>query len=69
MYELIDEGTTARLVRGGRYSGVVQVPDAVKFNGEEYPVVGIGEEAFTGNYDVTEVRMGAKDQFIMPGAC
>ena len=68
MYELIDEGTTARLVRGGRYSGVVQVPDAVKFNGEEYPVVGIGEEAFTGNYDVTEVRMGAKDQFIMPGA-
>ena len=42
MYELIDEGTTARLVHGGRYSGVVQVPDAVKFNGEEYPVVGIG---------------------------
>ena len=68
MFNFVDEGTTARLVHGGRYSGVVQVPDAVKFNGEEYPVVGIGENAFTNNYDVTEVRLPYKDQYITPGA-
>ena len=68
MYNLADEGTTAKLIRGGRYSGVIEVPDAVMFDGQEYPVVGIGEGAFRGNPDVTGVGLSAKDQYIAPGA-
>ena len=68
IYHLADEGETAVLAAGGRYSGVVEVPESVKFNGNDYPVVGIADGAFTGNYDVTEVRLAFKDQYIVPGA-
>ena len=68
IYHLVDEGESAVLARGGMYSGVVEVPESVRFNGEDYPVVGISDRAFTGNYDVTEVRLPYKDTYITPGA-
>ncbi len=68
IYHLVDEGENAVLAAGGRYSGIVEVPESVKFNGEDYPVVGIADRAFTGNYDVTEIRMSSKDMYIVPGA-
>ena len=68
MYHLVDEGESAVLARGGKYSGIVEVPESVRFNEEDYPVVGIGDRAFTGNYDVTGVRLTYKDTHITPGA-
>ena len=68
MYSFVDEATRVLLAQGGRYSGIVEVPDVVRYEGEDYPVAGIGDRAFSGNLDVTEVRMGAKDQYIIPGA-
>ena len=68
MFNFVDEATAVVLAKGGRYSGIIEVPESVTIDGEDYPVVGIGDSAFTGNYDVTEVRLPYKDQYITPGA-
>ena len=68
VYQKVAEGTELELCAGGLYKGTVELPETVLDHGETYRVAGVGEKAFYGNRDVTDLRVPNKDQYIKPAA-
>ena len=67
-YHYISEATELEICEGGRYSGTVQVPEAVRVGGETLRVAGIAANAFRDNQDVTEVNYDRSTQYVGPSA-
>ena len=42
---------------GSKYTGIVNIPPSIEYNTNTYPVVGIGERAFVGCDNLTEVTI------------
>lgn len=59
-YNLIPKGKVAEVTNkpSGKYSGAVTIPDAVTYNGDEYTVTVICDDAFYGCSGLTSVSIG-----------
>ena len=67
-YHYISEGTELEICAGGRYSGTVEVPEAVRVGGETLRVAGIAANAFRDNKAVTDVDYDRDTQYVGPSA-
>lgn len=67
-YQRVSEGSELELCAGGRYSGTVRLPSAVRVGEEVFPVVGIAENAFRDNKAVTEVIWDREKQYVKASA-
>jgi hypothetical protein len=55
-YELNGKNATVISKEGG-YQGSIQIPETVNYQGMDYEVIGIGEEAFAQCFDLTSVSI------------
>ena len=53
------DSKTCQLTDGKKTKGSLDIPASVKYNGEDYSVVRIGEEAFTADSLLTSVSIPA----------
>ena len=66
---LSEEEKTAEIISGeNKYTGDVVIPESVIYNGEEYRVTSIGDDAFCACYDLTSVVLPTTVTLIEDGA-
>ena len=58
-YNLNTETMEAEVTSGGSYSGDIVIPATITYNGEEYNVTSIGEDAFSLEYFLTSITIPA----------
>lgn len=58
-YNIISKGNVAEVTYAAnvKYSGAVEIPASIMYNGEEYPVVAIGEYAFESCHSLKYVSI------------
>lgn len=69
-YKLSSETKEAQVTKkpSGRYTGTVDIPPSVTYEGEEYSVTSIGKAAFTSSPGLTSVTIGNNVTTIEEGA-
>ena len=56
-YNLYSSTRTAEVAYGGSYSGAIVIPSSVTYDGDEYSVTSIGQNAFSRCSELTSVTI------------
>ncbi len=60
----VESPVTSGLPSGSEYSGIVDIPESINFNGKKFTVTRIGTQSFYMQSDVTEIKIPATVQII-----